>query len=45
MNTESGKAKYYTLMEQLKEDILSGKIRAGEKLPSENELAAEFDIT
>lgn len=45
MNTESGKAKYYTLMEQLKEDILSGKIRAGEKLPSENELAAEFDIS
>lgn len=41
----SGKAKYFTLMEQLKEDILSGKIQAGEKLPSENELAASFSIS
>ena len=45
MEKESGKAKYYTLMEQLKEDILSGKIQAGEKLPSENELAAQFCIS
>lgn len=41
----SGKAKYFTLMEQLKEDILSGRIQAGEKLPSENELAAGFSIS
>ncbi|HIU74719.1 MAG TPA: GntR family transcriptional regulator [Candidatus Pelethocola excrementipullorum] len=41
----SGKAKYFTLMEQLKEDILSGRIQAGEKLPSENELAASFSIS
>lgn len=41
----SGKAKYFTLMEQLKEDILSGKIQAGEKLPSENQLAEAFHIS
>ena len=28
---ENGKAKYYTLMEEMKTDILSGKIRPGEK--------------
>ena len=32
---ENGKAKYYALMEEMKTDILSGKIRPGEKLPSE----------
>lgn len=30
---ENGKAKYYVLMEEMKTDILSGKIRPGEKLP------------
>lgn len=45
MENENGKAKYFTLMEQLKEDILSGKIQAGEKLPSENELAARYGIS
>ena len=39
MTQESGKTKYYVLMEELKEAILSGKIRAGEKLPSENQLS------
>ena len=34
---ENGKAKYYALMEEMKTDILSGKIRPGEKLPSENQ--------
>ena len=29
MTQESGKTKYYVLMEELKEDILSGRIRAG----------------
>ena len=28
---ENGKAKYYALMEEMKTDILSGKIRPGEK--------------
>ena len=27
---ENGKAKYYALMEEMKTDILSGKIRPGE---------------
>jgi len=31
------KLKYYKLMEELKEQIVSGKLRAGDKLPSENE--------
>ena len=38
MTQESGKTKYYVLMEELKEAILSGKIKAGEKLPSENQI-------
>ena len=36
--TEDGKPKYFSLMEQLKSDILSGTIHPGDKLPSENEL-------
>ena len=38
MEPTTGKAKYYTLMEALKEQILSGTIKPGQKLPSENEL-------
>lgn len=45
MDNESGKAKYFALMEQLKEDILSGKIKAGEKLPSENELTVIYGLS
>lgn len=45
MGNDSGKAKYYTLMEELKEDILSGKIRAGEKLPSENQLSNQYQVS
>ena len=33
--TENGKPKYFTLMEELKEKIISGRIQPGEKLPSE----------
>ena len=32
-------------MEELKSKILSGEIRPGEKLPSENELAQEYQIS
>ena len=39
--TEKGK-KYMSLMEELKSKILSGEIRPGAKLPSENELEAYF---
>lgn len=45
MTQESGKTKYYTLMEELKDDILSGRVKAGEKLPSENELSAKYGIS
>ena len=42
MEPTTGKAKYYTLMEALKEQILSGTIKPGQKLPSENELTREI---
>ena len=45
MNQENGKTKYYTLMEELKAAILSGRIRAGEKLPSENQLSEQYQIS
>ena len=32
-------------MEELKSKILSGEIRPGAKLPSENELAQEYEIS
>lgn len=37
--------KYYDLMEQLHGKIMSGEIRPGEKLPSENELSAEYGVS
>ncbi|BFL48159.1 LacI family transcriptional regulator [Lactonifactor longoviformis] len=45
MAGESGKTKYYLLMEQLKDDILSGRVKPGEKLPSENELSSTYQIS
>ncbi|BCN30333.1 GntR family transcriptional regulator [Anaeromicropila herbilytica] len=45
MAVENGKAKYYILMEELKNAILSGKIKPGEKLPSENELSLKYSIS
>jgi GntR family transcriptional regulator of arabinose operon len=41
----NGKTKYITLMEEIKEKILSGKIRPGDKMASENELAANYSIS
>lgn len=41
---ENGKAKYYTLMEEMKTDILSGKIRRV-KLPSENQLSVRYGLS
>lgn len=43
--TEEGKPKYFALMEQLKSDILSGAIRPGQKLPSENELSSQYALS
>lgn len=43
---EKGKElKYSKLMQELKEQILSGKIKAGQKLPSENVLSAQYQIS
>lgn len=36
------KLKYYDLMEDLRKQIVSGKIKPGEKLPSENELSGTY---
>ena len=43
--TENGKPKYFSLMEQLKADIVSGAICPGEKLPSENELSQKYSLS
>ena len=45
ITNENGKTKYYVLMEELKQSILSGEIKPGEKLPSENELSARYQIS
>ena len=45
MEPTTGKAKYYILMETLKEQILSGTIKTGQKLPSENELTREYALS
>lgn len=45
MEYDNGKAKYYVLMEQLNEEIFSGKLQAGRKLPSENELVRRYGIS
>ena len=42
---EAGKTKYVALMEQLKEGILSGQIRPGDRLPSENQLSREYGLS
>lgn len=44
-NMETGKAKYYLLMEELRERMLSGDIKAGDKLPSENELVQKYGVS
>ena len=37
MTKKNGRAKYYVLMESLKQDITSGKIKPGDKLISINQ--------
>ena len=41
----SGKNKYYTLYTLLRDDILRGKIKFGERLPSKRAFAAELDVS
>lgn len=43
--TENGKTKYFTLMEELKEKIISGRIQPGEKLPSENQFTVQYSLS
>ncbi len=37
--------KYFKLMEDLKTQILSGDLKAGEKLPSENKLSEQYQVS
>lgn len=37
--------KYYKLMDELKDKILSGEIRTGDKLPSENQLSEQYQVS
>lgn len=39
------KLKYYDLMEDLREKILSGEVKPGEKIPSENQLSSEYEVS
>lgn len=45
MEEKNGKAKYYNLMEALRNDIVSGIIRPGDKIASENELASRYSVS
>lgn len=45
MAHENGQSKYYILMNHLKQDMLAGKIRPGDKIASENELAALYQVS
>lgn len=42
---EQKQPKYYQLMTDLKEKVTKGEIRPGDKLPSENELSAAYQIS
>ena len=39
------KLNYYDLMEDLRKQIVSGKIKQGEKLTSENELSGTYQVS
>ncbi|MCH5146475.1 MAG: PLP-dependent aminotransferase family protein [Clostridiales bacterium] len=41
----TGKNKYYTLYKDVREDILRGKFKSGEKLPAKRALAAELGVS
>lgn len=41
----SGKNKYYTLYKEIRANILRGKLKAGEKLPSKRALAEELGVS
>lgn len=41
----NGKNKYYSLYKTLREDIISGKMRGGERLPSKRALARMLGVS
>lgn len=41
----NGRAKYFNVMEYIKDDILTGNIKPGEKIPSENVLSNRFCVS
>lgn len=45
MKTDNGKAKYYIVMEAIKEQIDKGILKPKEKLPSENQLSEKYGIS
>ena len=45
INGNPKQLKYYQIIEDLKSLILSGKVPAGQKLPSENELSARYGVS
>lgn len=45
MADAKGRTKYYSLMEDLKNNILNGKIKPGDKIPSENELSSTYGVS
>lgn len=46
MDTKGGRqAKYWSLLQDVKEKIISGGYQPGDKLPSENQLSAKYDIS
>lgn len=45
MRKSDNQAKYYKLMEYLKDEILMGRIKPGEQIPSENTLADKLSLS
>lgn len=45
LNRKSDSYLYEQLYEQLKQQILSGNMKAGQRLPATRELAAEYQIS
>ena len=44
-DTQVRQLKYFQLMEDLKNKILNSEIKSGDKLPSENELSAKYNVS
>ena len=44
-NPDSQESKYWKLMSELKQKIVDGTYQAGDKMPSENELAAFYQVS